>query len=47
LILLWIASIVALIVVAIRILRFCWRKFGPKTRWRLPWLRNRGAATPE
>lgn len=46
LILLWIASVLALIVVAVRVLRFCWRKFGPKTAWRLPWMRTRGEAPP-
>lgn len=37
LILVWVVSILALIVVAVRVIRFCWRKFGPKTPWRLPW----------
>ena len=35
----WFLSIVALIVIAIRLLRFFWRRFGPKTSWRLPWRR--------
>ena len=35
----WFLSIVALIVVAVRILRFLWRRFGPKG-WRLPWKRS-------
>jgi hypothetical protein len=34
----WFLSIVALIVVVFRILRFFWRRFGPKG-WRLPWKR--------
>jgi len=33
----WFLSIVALIVAAVRILRFLWRLFGPKINWRLPW----------
>jgi hypothetical protein len=33
----WLLSIVALVVVAFRILRFLWRRFGPKINWRLPW----------
>ena len=35
----WFLSIVALIVVAVRLLRFLWRRFGPKG-WRLPWKRS-------
>lgn len=35
----WLISIVILILVAVRILRFLWRRFGPKTTWRLPWRR--------
>jgi hypothetical protein len=35
----WFLSIVALIWAAIRVLRFLWRRFGPKTTWRLPWKR--------
>ncbi len=35
----WFLSIVALIVVAVRLLRFLWRRFGPKNSWRLPWKR--------
>jgi uncharacterized protein DUF4349 len=35
----WFLSIVTLVVVAIRILRFLWRRFGPKQSWRLPWKR--------
>jgi hypothetical protein len=33
----WFLSIVALIVVAFRVLRFVWRRLGPKKSWRLPW----------
>jgi hypothetical protein len=35
----WFLSLVTLVVVAIRILRFLWRRFGPKQSWRLPWKR--------
>ena len=35
----WLVSIVILIMVAVRILRFLWRRFGPKTTWRWPWRR--------
>jgi hypothetical protein len=35
----WFLSVVALLVVAFRVLRFLWRRFGPKTSWRLPWKR--------
>ncbi len=35
----WFLSVVALVVAAIRILRFLWRRFGPKMNWRLPWKR--------
>jgi hypothetical protein len=35
----WFLSIVTLVVVAIRILRFLWRRFGPKQSWRLSWKR--------
>jgi uncharacterized protein DUF4349 len=41
LIVVWLVSVLALVVIAIRVLRFCWRKLGPKTGWRLPWLRSR------
>ena len=34
----WFLSIVALVVVVVRVLRFFWRRFGPKG-WRLPWKR--------
>jgi hypothetical protein len=39
----WFLSVVALLAVALRILRYLWRRFGPKTSWRLPWKRP---ATP-
>ena len=42
LILVWVVSVLALVVVAVRILRFCWRKLGPKKTWTLPWRRSRG-----
>jgi len=35
----WLVSIVLLILVAVRILRFLWRRFGPKTTWRWRWRR--------
>ncbi len=35
----WFLSVVALLAVALRILRFLWRRFGPKINWRLPWKR--------
>lgn len=35
----WFLSIVALVVIVFRVLRFFWRKFGPKG-WRLPWKRS-------
>jgi uncharacterized protein DUF4349 len=41
LIVVWLVSVLALVVIAIRVLRFCWRKLGPKTGWRLPWQRSR------
>ena len=33
----WFLSVLALIIVVVRILRFLWRRFGPKKSWRLPW----------
>lgn len=36
----WLVSIVILLLVAVRILRFLWRRFGPKTTWRFPWRRS-------
>ncbi len=41
LIVIWLVSVLALVAIAIRVLRFCWQKLGPKTAWRLPWLRSR------
>jgi hypothetical protein len=35
----WLLSILALVVIAIRLVRYLWRRFGPKTSWRLPWKR--------
>jgi hypothetical protein len=35
----WFLSIVVLVVVVVRVLRFFWRRFGPKG-WRLPWKRS-------
>lgn len=42
LILVWVASVLALLVVVVRVFRFCWRKLEPKTPWRWPWIRVRG-----
>jgi hypothetical protein len=36
----WLLSIVILVLVAVRLLRWLWRRFGPKTRWRSPWRRS-------
>jgi hypothetical protein len=36
----WLFSVVFLVVVAVRVFRFLWRRFGPKTNWRLPWRRS-------
>jgi hypothetical protein len=36
----WLFSVVFLVVVAARLVRFLWRRFGPKTIWRLPWRRS-------
>jgi hypothetical protein len=36
----WLISVVALIWLALRVLRFLWRRFGPKTSWRIPWRRS-------
>jgi hypothetical protein len=42
----WLISIVVLVLVVVRILRFLWRKFGPKKPWRLPWRRSTPPETP-
>ena len=49
LIVVWLVSVLALVVIAMRVLRFGWLKLGPKTRWRLPWLRSRASdqASPD
>jgi len=36
----WLISVVALIWMALRVLRFLWRRLGLKTSWRLPWRRS-------
>jgi hypothetical protein len=36
----WLLSIVILLLILVRALRWLWRKFGPKTAWRLPWRRS-------
>ena len=47
LIILWLASIVLLITVAWRILRFIWRRLGFKTNWRMPWRHHPPAVAGE
>lgn len=47
LIVVWAGSIIALLLVTIRVLVFLWRKLGPKTAWRWPWLRVRGDVRPD
>jgi hypothetical protein len=47
LIVVWAASIIALLFVTIRILVFLWRKLGPKTVWRWPWVRVRDDVRPD
>jgi hypothetical protein len=42
----WLLSLVILVFVAARLLRFLWRKFGPKISWRLPWRRSTSRAEP-
>jgi hypothetical protein len=37
----WLVSLLALVIVAVRLLCFLWSKLGPKTPWRFPWLRAR------
>ena len=36
----WLLSIIILLLVVVRALRWLWRKFGPKTGWRMPWRRS-------
>jgi hypothetical protein len=36
----WLLSIVILLLVVFRLLRWLWRRFGPKTSWRMPWRRT-------
>lgn len=47
LILLWIFSVLVLLVIAWRLLKFLWRRFGPKVNWRLPWPRSKAQAEPK
>lgn len=47
LIVVWAASIIALLFVTIRVFMFLWRKLGPKTAWRWPWVRVRGDVRPD
>jgi len=42
----WLVSVVALVAIALRVLRFFWLKLGPKTTWRLPWVRSRSSGRP-
>ncbi len=46
LIIVWVITVVALVAVAVRVLRFCWRKLGPKITWRLPWMHSRTSDQP-
>jgi hypothetical protein len=41
LIIVWLATVVAVILIAWRALRFLWRRLAPRTGWRMPWLRPR------
>jgi hypothetical protein len=36
----WLFSVVVLLVAVSRVVRFLWRRLGPKTSWRLPWRRS-------
>ena len=36
----WLVSVGILVLVAVRILAFLWRKFGPRTGWEVPWRRS-------
>jgi hypothetical protein len=42
LIIVWLISVVVLLVITVRVVRFPWRKLKPKIRWRLPWKRAAG-----
>jgi hypothetical protein len=46
LIIVWLVSIVVLLVITVRVIRFLWRKLGPKINWRLPWKRPAGFVSP-
>jgi len=46
LIVVWLISIVVLLVITVRVVRFLWRRFGPKINWRLPWKRPAGFEQP-
>lgn len=46
LIIVWLVSIVVLLVITVRVIRFLWRKLGPKINWRLPWKRPSGFVPP-
>lgn len=39
LIIVWLISIVVLLIITVRVIRFLWRRFVPKINWCLPWKR--------
>jgi hypothetical protein len=41
LIMVWVITAVVLVAIAVRVLRFCWKKLWPNTALRLPWFRPR------
>ncbi len=47
LIIVWLITVVVLVTVAVRVLRFCWQRLGPKTAWRLPWRRPHPSDQPD
>ena len=42
----WLFSVIILLLVAVRILKLLWGKFGPKSSWRLPWRRATSRTEP-
>src|SRR5580693_4098295 len=42
----WLFSVIILLLVAVRILKLLWGKFGPKSSWRLPWRRAASRTEP-
>jgi len=47
LIIVWLVSIVVLLIVTVRVVRFLWRRLGPKINWRLPWKRAAGSGAAQ